>query len=1482
MAVGRISGPLLKANLLRDGVPLAFETDLLYLDVVNGRIGVKTTAPTDELYVNGTSRTTDLLVDTQATLATFTISGSTISSSSGTINIEPTGASPVVYQAKIQVDDLTISGNTIESLDDITIRTNGSGVVNIQSNVEVNGNIHATGNITADGDITFGAGAQTQGAGDDTVTFVAEVASDIIPDVHNTYQLGTVEKQWADVYTENLFANAITTGDIVVDGINLILTQGNIIYVSVNGDDGNSGTHEQDPYLTVKYALSQAVSGDTIYIYPGVYTEIFPMTIPVGVTVRGSSMRSVKIIPTSGTRDKDVFLLNGETTVEDVTLANFEYNAIDDTGYAFRFAANMLVTSRSPYIRNVTVITFGSTVRLATAPADDPRGYLAGDAGRGAFADGSVVNASSKEATMLFHAVTFITPAAEILKLTNGVRIEWLNSFSYFGSKGIHAYSSSAGFAGAGKTRLRINNLTGTWAVGNTVSYYDTDGTTLLASGTIASIAGNFVNLTGRCLGFETITDRIPTTIYAQGNAKLSTAQKKFGTASLVLDGVGDYISHAPAPDFAFPSTITRLPKTITANGNAAVSATQSKFGGSSIAFDGTGDYLSIATDTNYGFGTGDFTIEGWFYKTAVSTQYLFDTRTTLNENSVAVQSNGSGSLRLFVNGAFVLTSSNAHTNNAWNHLAISRASGVTRFFINGVVSTATYTDATNYGTTKPLVVGSQYNGTTAFAGYIDDFRVSNTARYTATFTPTTTAFVDDANTKLLINGNSTIVDDASYGTAEDFTIEGWIYPTVGSAYQTLFDFRSAAIEQAIYLGINTSNQLYLYVNGVITITTAATVSLSTWTHVALVRSNASTKIYINGTQSGSSWGDITNYGTSNPLRIGADYSNAYGFTGYIDEVKISKGIARYTTTFTAPTTALTGDNDTVLLLHFNGVNNSTAILDDGVTRQDIRTSAGGTASIINFADYSDFGAEVRSIGSACVYGEYGVYADGPGVILYLISENFGYIGAGRFSTNDPNDRIAANEVVELNGAKVYYTSVDNEGNFKVGDNFFINQKTGEVNFNNQSLTVTTTDGFIFDNGVTSTTVTAEGIDTGNLRISGNTIESLTGEVNVTAANGQINLQNNTSITGDLDVTGTVTIGGNITIGDQSSDTISFVAGINSNLVPATTNLYDLGTSSLRWQNLYLSGNFNTTGNMTVTGNISSTGYLQLSDVRISGNTVETTTTNTDLRLLANGTGNVFIEGFKADANNLQSVATNSDITITPQGTGGVIINNNTSLKIPVGTDADRPASPTNGMIRYNTTRSQYEGWNGTYWLKLSGVQDVAGTTYIKAEATPGVNDNTLYFYANSLLTATLTETELTVPRFQTTSLDISDNTISTLSANQDINFLTLGTGGVKLGNFKFRNNTIQNTVSGAISELAQTGTGYVKFAGTSGFVIPSGNATTERPSNPVIGMVRFNSEYQLVEVYNGLVWTSVAGTSSGVSFNDATQIGIAMTLTLG
>ncbi|NCX30016.1 MAG: hypothetical protein EBX27_01965, partial [Proteobacteria bacterium] len=71
MAIGRISGPLLKANLLRNGIDLAFENDLLYLDVNNGRVGIQTSTPSHELQVNGTTRTTNLEVTNSVSLSNF-------------------------------------------------------------------------------------------------------------------------------------------------------------------------------------------------------------------------------------------------------------------------------------------------------------------------------------------------------------------------------------------------------------------------------------------------------------------------------------------------------------------------------------------------------------------------------------------------------------------------------------------------------------------------------------------------------------------------------------------------------------------------------------------------------------------------------------------------------------------------------------------------------------------------------------------------------------------------------------------------------------------------------------------------------------------------------------------------------------------------------------------------------------------------------------------------------------------------------------------------------------------------------------------------------------------------------------------------------------------------------------------------------------------------------------------------------------------
>ena len=282
MSIGRISGPLLKANLLRDGVDLAFETDLLYLDVNHMRIGVNTKTPTHDLQVNGTTRTTYLETD-NLDVGNITISGNTVNSSTGVLNLAGFNNSAIVYQTKLKVDFVTIDSNIISTNvanKNLELRPDGLGTVEIYADTTVHGNLHATGNITADGNITIGD------TNTDNITFNADIASSIIPDETETYNLGSSDKRWNNVYTNTLYTDSVEVIDLAVDGVQLNRRQGKIYYVAHNGNDTYSGTHQNDPYASLKKALLSASAGDTVFLYPGTYTEVFPLTIPVGVTVK--------------------------------------------------------------------------------------------------------------------------------------------------------------------------------------------------------------------------------------------------------------------------------------------------------------------------------------------------------------------------------------------------------------------------------------------------------------------------------------------------------------------------------------------------------------------------------------------------------------------------------------------------------------------------------------------------------------------------------------------------------------------------------------------------------------------------------------------------------------------------------------------------------------------------------------------------------------------------------------------------------------------------------------------------------------------------------------------------------------------------------------------------------------------------------------------------------------------------------------------
>lgn len=179
---------------------------------------------------------------------------------------------------------------------------------------------------------------------------------------------------------------------------------------------------------------------------------------------------------------------------------------------------------------------------------------------------------------------------------------------------------------------------------------------------------------------------------------------------------------------------------TVTAVGNAQISTAQSKFGGASGAFDGSGDYLSC---TLASLSTEDFTIETWVRMPAFANyRMLYDTRTADGDTSgFSLGVNASGQLFVYL-GTFVLTTGTL-TVNTWAHVALTRASGTWRIFVNGVLQAGTYSNSVNL-TRTAVRVGMDWATLYGFNGYLDDYRITKgVARYTGSFTPPTAAFPD-------------------------------------------------------------------------------------------------------------------------------------------------------------------------------------------------------------------------------------------------------------------------------------------------------------------------------------------------------------------------------------------------------------------------------------------------------------------------------------------------------------------------------------------------------------------------------------------------------------------------------------------------------------------------------------------------------------------------------------------------------------------
>jgi hypothetical protein len=185
----------------------------------------------------------------------------------------------------------------------------------------------------------------------------------------------------------------------------------------------------------------------------------------------------------------------------------------------------------------------------------------------------------------------------------------------------------------------------------------------------------------------------------------------------------------------------------LTTVGGAQIDTAQAKFGDASGLFDGNGDYLTSPSDEAFSFGAGEFTVEGWFRPTAAnSNAFLLDFRVAAGDSFMVWCSQSANSNKLCYSnqvGTGFLPGSTAFTLNAWNHWAVVRDGTTIRGYLNGV-QVFSGTDSRTFASPQGVYIGSSTTASQGAIGHIDEVRITKgVCRYPGgtTFTPPTEPF---------------------------------------------------------------------------------------------------------------------------------------------------------------------------------------------------------------------------------------------------------------------------------------------------------------------------------------------------------------------------------------------------------------------------------------------------------------------------------------------------------------------------------------------------------------------------------------------------------------------------------------------------------------------------------------------------------------------------------------------------------------------
>lgn len=459
---------------------------------------------------------------------------------------------------------------------------------------------------------------------------------------------------------------------------------------------------------------------------------------------------------------------------------------------------------------------------------------------------------------------------------------------------------------------------------------------TVLNGNITLSSEGDYLEEVRYTKGFARyVNDFTPPTAPFTLSDTYSNSDPHFGNVAVLIDGIEDLED--------------KMGNAFIKNNRMSVKLSNSKFGVSCAYFNGDDQYLNSRDSESFGFNDDDFTIELWVYP--IDYGVLVDFRGDSNHGGM-LEINSSGLLEFTTKDLGSFLSNTLIPKQEWSNIAVVRSENIINMFLNGRIDGSGNVTGETFDNSRPLSIGADYRGSNVYTGGMQCIRITKyIARYDHNFTVLNEPFpianevanqVDPyaENVVTLIRGEGTLVEetgktiteqgdvellstgiakfgndsinfknsnsflqlaesvDFGFGT-EEFTIELWFFSQDPTG--NLLDFRKVATG-LIGLRLDLDDGYIACYGGGFSFTDTTEIPVNTWTHVVLSRVGNSVHLGVNGI--GSTTIDVTgdSLGNSSSLNIGNPITSNEFFRGYMEDIRITKGIGRHAGDYDLPT----------------------------------------------------------------------------------------------------------------------------------------------------------------------------------------------------------------------------------------------------------------------------------------------------------------------------------------------------------------------------------------------------------------------------------------------------------------------------------------------------------------------------------------------------------------------------------------------------